>query len=130
MMDMDKILKVIEKELSESNAVYLKTLCKEKLGSFLEETSRFTKLVKWIDKERDLLKISISLFTPAWRDGQEYKKSYFNNYMNALKDWAFLTAMKDLLVSDGTSNNDRNNIEYTLCKIYNIHYSEQLKIYV
>lgn len=125
----DKILKAIRNKLNDSFCEYFSYAWREKVDEMLTTESRFTKLVEWLDKEiRQKLSL-VNMFCPADRiDG--YTNQNFQTYSEQIKDIAVMTHCRELLLDSRSTTQMRENIEYTVCKVYGIHYSEFLNAYV
>ena len=54
----------------------------------------------------------------------------FNEYMENLKNVAFLIHCKTLLINYRCTKEEKEKIEYALEKVFNICYSEELKTYI
>jgi hypothetical protein len=66
---------------------------------------------------------------PAHRqDG--YTRGHLTTYLTAIQKLAVLVHFRELLLDGRTTEQMRENIAYTLEKLYNIWYSEHLKEYV
>lgn len=129
---LNAIMKAIQKEVGQSNEILFSYAWREKLGeigNFLMQESRYVKLVEWIDKELEMEKKTIAVFCPCDKD-ENYTNSYFNTYLKAIQKVGVLTHLRELLLASRSTTTMRDNIEYTLCKIYNIKYSEELKDYI
>lgn len=120
-MEIDRILKEIEKELRKNNIEYFSYAWREKIINFLEDESRYSKLVEWIDNKIEFNRKYINVFNPADKT-ESYTNEFFKNYMEALKDFAFLINMKLILLDEKSTTKMRENIEYTICKLYNIKF--------
>lgn len=125
----NKILKAIRNKLNDSFCEYFSYAWRDKVDEMLAEESRYTKLVEWLDKEiRQKLSL-VNMFCPADRT-EDYKNSFFQTYMEQMKDIAVMTHFRELLLDNRTTTQMRENIEYTICKVYKIHYSEFLNDYI
>lgn len=124
----DAILTAIETELKKNNQEFFSYAWRENITNILENESRFNSLLKWIDSKIELLKININLFNPADKTA-DYTNETFNTYFNALREFALLINMREILISNTATTEMRNNVEYTLCKIFKIHYNNNLKEY-
>ena len=54
---------------------------------------------------------------------------YTCNSIDALKDFAFLVNMKEILCHDKCTSGMRYNVEYAICKYFNINYNETMHQY-
>lgn len=125
----EKILNSIENELKRNNQKYFDYAWRENITNFVETESKHDQLLKWINNQIELQADKINVLNPADKD-QKYSIENFKTYMDALRDFAFLVNMREILCDTKSTNEMRDNIEYTICKIFNIEYSEFLKCYV
>lgn len=127
----ESILKAIEKEIIKGNTEFFSYAWREKLqeGNFLEKESKYSKLVNWIDNEIELTNSIKNVFCPADKNSNT-TLAMVNTYLNLMQKLAVLIHCKELLLDKRSTTKMRENIEYTLCKIYKIHYNENLKSYV
>lgn len=128
----ESILKAIEKEMIKGNIEFFSYAWREKLqemGDFLERESKYSKLVNWIDNEIELTNSIKNVFCPADKNSNT-TLAMVNTYLNLMQKLAVLIHCKELLLDKRSTTAMRENIEYTLCKIYKIHYNENLKSYV
>lgn len=127
-----KAIEAIQKTLSSSNERIFSYAWREKLGEmgeFLEQESRYCKLVNWIDHRLDCEIKTIGVFCPCDKD-ENYTMAYLNTYLESMQTVGVLTQLKELLLDSRSTTKMRENIEYTLCKLYNLEYSEQFKDYI
>ena len=65
----------IEREIRKNDGIYFSYAWREKLGEFLEEESRYAKLVNWLNEQLELYGGTINTFSPAdW--SEEFEESY------------------------------------------------------
>lgn len=125
----EKILKAIRNKLNDSFCEYFSYAWREKVDEMLLIESKFTKLVEWLDEEIEQRLSLINVFCPADRTA-DYKNSYFQTYMEQMKDIAVMTHFRELLLDSRTTTQMRENIEYAIYKVYKIHYNDYLNEYV
>lgn len=131
-MGINDIINAIQKEVIKKNGEFFDYAWREKLGelgTFLEEESKYAKLIDWIDKELDEVNSLKNVFCPADKN-ENTTMAMVNNYGELMKKLAILVHCKELLIDNRSTTKMRENIDYTLCRLYNIRYSEQLKDYV
>lgn len=128
-MDSQKLIEAIEKEYDKSLDTFFSYAWREKVDEFLDDESKYSRLVDWINEQIDLCKDNINIFNPADKIKQ-YSNGFFNIYSNACKNIAMLLNFKGIILDKRCTTKMREDIEYTICKVFNIHYSEQLKIYI
>ena len=97
-------------------------------GEFLEQSSRFCKLVDWCDNEIRKMGAMANIFSPADKT-EKYTESDFKLWRENIHTAAELVYLRALLLDHRTTTEQRQNIEYTICKLYGIHYSEYLEEY-
>ena len=128
----ENILKAIEQELNKGNEQFFGYAWRDKLkilGDFLEEESRYTQLVTWINQEIGKTNQTKNVFSPASKD-KDTTLAMVNNYLSLMQKLAVLIHCREMLLDSRTTTQERENIEYTLCKLYKIHYSEKLRSYI
>lgn len=128
-MGIDKITSIIQDELSKNEDEFFSYAWREKLGEMLKEESKYCRLIEWINGELEQCKVGINVFCPADKQ-EDYTKQYANTYLLSMQKFAVLLHFRALLLDRRTTIKMRENIEYTLCKLYGIHYSEELNCYV
>ena len=125
----DRILKVIEKELKKGFIEYFSYAWREKINeSLLEEESKYSRLVEWISSEIEQRVSIVNVFCPADKN-ENYTNNYFSTYMDQMKELAVLIHFRELLLDKRTTTQMRENIEYTVEKVFGVHYNDYLKIY-
>lgn len=125
----DKVINAIQKVLKSKLGEYYSCAWRENIKELLETESKYTKLVKWLDGEIEQRLLMINVFCPADRN-ENYTNNDFKIYSEQMKDLAIMVHCKELLNDERTTTKMRESIEYTICKIYGVHYSEYLKEYV
>ena len=131
-MCIEEVVKDLEKVLEKSNSVYFSYAWREKLGEIgelLEVESRYSKLVNWIDKEIIFCNNTKNVFCPADKN-ESTTISSVKMYCELMQRLAILVHCKMLLLDGKTTTKMRENIEYTLCKLYGINYSEEFGQYL
>lgn len=128
-MEYENLLNAIRNEFRKHQTVYFEYAWREKIGEFLEAESKYERLVDWINKELELWGETANVFNPADRN-ENTTLAMVNKYQEIMGKIAVLVHCKELLLDSRTTTKMRDNIEYTLCKLYKIHYSEELKCYV
>ena len=124
----EEILKAIEKSFCENTQTYFSYAWKQNIGEMLENESKYASLVSWIDKEIETCKTIINIFCPADKT-EDYTNADIRNYLSYIQKFSVLTHCKLLLLDGRSDIKMRENIEYALCKLYNISYSEELNNY-
>ena len=123
----------IEKEIAniiqQNLGVYFGSAWRDKIGDMLEEESKYARLVEWINKEIDMCVQLVNVFCPADKD-EEYTNGFVNTYLSQMQKLGVLVHCRLLLYDDRTTLEIRENIEYTICKLYDIEYSSMLKEYI
>lgn len=128
-MDSEKIVRLLEKQFIKNNEIFFSYAWRENLNEYLTEESQYVILVQWIDKEIEKNQDIINAFNPADKfDG--YTKGFFNTYKDACANIAMLLNMRNILFNTSTTKEMRKNIEDTICKIWNVKYDSNLKIYI
>lgn len=125
----DKILKAIRSNLNNGFCDYFSYAWREKIGEMLTTESKYTKLVQWLEKEIEQELSMVNIFCPADRT-DDYTNGFFKTYMEHMQGLAVKIHARELLLDSRTTTQMRENIEYTICKVYNVHYSDFLNDYV
>lgn len=119
------LCEVLRLAFAKNNQTFFGYAWREKLGEFLEEESRYAKLVEWLNKEIGRRGDMINVLSPAnWSN--EFETGYIEN----LKEFAVMVHTRDLLLDNRTTMEMRERIEKMLCNHYGIHYNEELESYV
>lgn len=128
-MVVQEIANVLEQKLLENADTYFSYAWRDKIGEFLKEESKYARLVDWIEKQIEFCNNTKDVFSPADRN-ENTTVNMVNSYCELMKNLAILTHCKMLLLDNRTTVKMRENIEYTICKLYKISYNEELKKYV
>lgn len=119
----------LAKQYGKQNAEFFAMAWRQMEGVLLEQASRFSKLVDWCDKEIRQAGGIINVFSPADKTA-DYTTEHAKLWREQVHYVAELVYFRGLLLDHRTTNKQRENIEYTICKLYGIHYSEHLEDYV
>ena len=111
------LCEVLRLAFAKNNQTYFGYAWREKLGEFLEEESRYARLVDWLNEEIEFHGSVINPLGPA-ENGEEFEETY----LKEIQDYAVLIHLRDLLLDDRTTTQMRENIEKWLCKRYKIRY--------
>lgn len=125
----DKLGESLQKQFQANNERFFAFAWREAQGEVLKQASRFALLAEWLDKEIELCGNLINVFCPADRT-EWYTNGMKDEYLQQIQKFAVLTHLRELLIDERTTNAQRENIEYTACKLYGIRYSEELEDYV
>ena len=131
-MEIKDIAKAIEKEFKKKNDDYFSYAWREKLGElgeFLAEESKYTKLLDWINHEIDRCNETKNVLSPADKD-EKTTRGMVNTYLALMQKLAVLVHCRELLLDSRSTTKMRENIEYTICKLYGVHYNKELNEYV
>lgn len=128
-MNIDDLLKNIENFMVKNNQQYFSYAWREKIDEYLSTESKYSKLVDWINTQIEFYKNNMNVFNPADKF-EDYNNGYFKTYEDACKNIAMLLNFKWMLLDNHCTTEMRENIEYTICKIYKIHYNKELDCYV
>lgn len=124
-----KILRKIENELNKSFITYFSYAWREKVDEMLTTESKYSKLVDWINKEIEEKMSTANVFSPADKN-IDYTNDYFRTFRELLSDVALLIYFRELLLDSKSTTGMRENLEYAIEKVFNVHYSEYLEDYV
>lgn len=128
-MEYDSLLNAIKNQFSKKQSVFFEYAWRDTLGEILEKESKYEKLIEWIDKELELCGDVANVLSPADKT-ESTTLAMMNTYKELMQKIAVLVHNREVLLDNRTTNKMRDNIEYTLCKFYNIHYNKELNCYV
>lgn len=123
------LVDAIEKRLKKEGNLFLPSLWTEAVVKAAQKQNRWGKLLAWIDRRLDDLSIVTNVMTPANRD-EDYKKRDLDSWLDNMKDIAVLTSCELILLDEKATEAQRENIEYTLEKLFGVRWSEYLNDYV
>lgn len=124
----EDLIKAIEKQYAKSRDTYFSYAWREKVDEWLDSESKYARLVDWINERIEESQANIDLFSPADRP-KWYTIGFFETYRKACGEIAMLIHLKWLLLDNRCTTKMRANIEYTICKIFHIHYNDIMKCY-
>lgn len=128
-MSVDDLLINIRDFMIENNMEFFGYAWRENIRNMLSKEDKYSKLIDWINKEIETHKNNMNIFNPADKV-IGYTNEFFKNYETACKNIAMLLNFKEVLLDSKCTTKMRENIEYTICKVFNIKYSELLNDYV
>jgi hypothetical protein len=123
------IIDSIEKFMIKNNKIFFSYAWRENITEMLSNESKYQKLVEWINKRIESEQIALNVFNPADKSN-EYTNEQFNAYKTACQNIAMLINIKYIILDNKCTIQMRENCEYAICKIFNVHYNEFLNIYV
>lgn len=115
----------IEREIRKNDGIYFSYAWREKLGEFLEEESRYAKLVNWLNEQLELYGGTINTFSPA-----DWSEEFEESYLKQIQDCAVMIHARDLLLDSRCSGQMREKIENWLCRHFKVRYSEEFGDYI
>lgn len=116
----------IEREIRKNDGIYFSYAWREKLGEFLEEESRYAKLVNWLNEQLERYEGTINAFGPSVDWSEEFEESY----LQQIQDCAVMIHARDLLLDSRCSGNMREKIEKWICRHFKVRYSEEFGDYI
>lgn len=119
----------MQEEFSKNNDKFFSFAWREAESEILEKASRFEKLAVWLDKEIELCSDLINIFCPADKT-EIYTNSMKEEYLSQVQKFAVLIHLRELLIDSRTTNKQRENIEYTLEKLYGVRYSKEFEDFI
>ena len=128
-IDFETFKKALSKQFGKQNAEFFAMAIRDNQEVLLEQSSRFTKLADWLEKEIRQTGQIINVFSPADKT-EDYTQGQAFLWREQIRYIAELIYFYELLIATRTTTEQRENIEYTVCKLYGIHYSEFLEDYV
>lgn len=126
---MQKLLSDIEQFMKRNNMEYFSYAWHENIVNMLDNESKYNKLIDWIDKQLYDYSDQINIFNPADKTLQ-YTNENFKTFQNACTNIAMLLNFKTTLLDDKCTTEMRENLEYTICKLYKIQYNKNLNEYL
>lgn len=128
-MQAEDLIKAVEKEYGKSKDEYFNYAWREKITECLNEENKYSKLIEWINERIDLNKININIFNPADRT-EQYTNGFFELYRKSCEEMAMLINLKIIILDKRCSIQMRENVEYAVCKIFNVYYNKELDSYI
>lgn len=128
-MQAEDLIKAVEKEYGKSKDEYFNYAWREKITECLNEENKYSKLIEWINERIDLNKININIFNPADRT-EQYTNGFFELYRKSCEEIAMLINFKIIILDKRCSIQMRENVEYAICKIFNVCYNKELDSYI
>lgn len=121
--------KALIKQYGAIQGEFLSKAINEQYGDFLEQSSRFFKLVQWCENEIKQAGAIINVFTPADKT-DFYTTADFKTFREQVQTVGELVYYHALLLDSRTTTAQRENIEHTICKVYGVKYNEYLGVYL
>ena len=128
-MQAEDLIKAVEKEYGKSKDEYFNYAWREKITECLNEENKYSKLIEWINERIDFNKININIFNPADKTKQ-YTNGFFNLFKKSCEEIAMLINFKIIILDKKCSIQMRENVEYAICKIFNVYYNKELDSYI
>lgn len=128
-MEIKEIEKALEREIKAHLGEYFSYAWRDKLGEMLAVESKFARLLEWVNKEIADCCFVVNFFSPADKN-ENYTRAKAQIYVEHIKRLGILVHCRELLIDSRTTVEMRENIEYTLCKFFNIFYEEKLDCYI
>ncbi len=125
----DEFKTALAKQYGKQNAEFFAMAWRQIEGAFLEQASRFSKLVAWCDKEIGQASGIINVFSPADKTA-DYTTGKAKLWMEQVHYIAELVYFREILLDDRTTTEQRENVENTIEKLYGVRYSEDYKDYI
>lgn len=123
------LIDAIGTRLKKEGNLFLPSVWTEAVVKAAEKQNRWGKLIAWIDRRLDDLAIVTNVMTPANRD-EDYKKRDLDDWLENMKDIAVLTSCELILLDDKATEVQRDNVEYTLRRLFGVEWSENFNDYV
>lgn len=128
-MKSEDLIKAIERQYDKSRDVFFSYAWRKDIGERLTDENKYARLVDWIDKRIEENLNDINIYNPADRH-EKYTKAHFEFYCKACKELGMLVNLKWIMLDDRCTLKMRENIEYTICKIFNITYDSKYNRYI
>lgn len=129
------LIKEIEKFMIKNKQKFFNYAWREKIGEILLTENKYNKLIDWINIKLESYETTLNVLNPIddfvnERFTNKENDELFIQYKQACSDIAMLINYKWIILDDKCSIKMRENIEKIICKLYKIHYNENLKIYI
>lgn len=85
-------------------------------------------LIAWVENEMQFSTRIMQTFSPVFK-GEDYPRWQVNEYLRYAQRKSVLQDMLAHLNSPKRTKETFDNVEYTLCKLYDIKYLEELETY-
>ncbi len=128
-MKSEDLIKAIESQYDKSRDVFFSYAWRKCIGECLTDENKYARLVDWINKKIKENLEDINIYNPADRN-EKYTNGFFESYCNACKELAMLINLKWIMLDDRCSLKMRENIEYTICKVFNIKFDSKYNMYI
>jgi hypothetical protein len=119
-----KIQDFMEKEFLKNNLDFFSYAWRENVLNFMEKESKFSYLIKWVNERLSLEFMLINTQNPADRD-ENYTIKNIKTYMDSCKNVGILLNLKFILMDDKSTTKMREDVEHTICKLYNLYYKDK-----
>lgn len=116
-----KIQDYMEKEFLKNNLVFFSYAWRENVLNFMKKESKFSYLIDWINERLKIEFIIINTQNPSDRD-KNYMIKNIKDYIESCKNAGILLNLKFILMDDKSTTTMRENVEHTVCELYNLHY--------
>lgn len=120
-----KIQDYMEKEFLKNNLVFFSYAWRENVLNFMKKESKFSYLIDWINERLKIEFIIINTQNPSDRD-KNYTVKNIKIYIDACKNVGILLNLKFILMDNKSTTKMREDVEHTICKLYNIYYNKSL----
>lgn len=124
-----EIMKSFEEYFKKNNLFFFDYALKDNLKNYFEYDSKYQALLEWIDRELRSEQITQNIINPAIKE-DGYTNGDLERFKEASMNVAMLLSFRNLLVDSTTTTTIRDNIEYSICKIYNIEYKKEFNGYI
>lgn len=115
----------IRKIFEENNQEFFSYAWRKHIDAFVRFESKYNALLEWINAMLEVQFSVVNALNPADKDNS-YTGAMLKDYLGACQDVAVLTNAKTIMLSPSCTTEMRSNIEYTLSKLFQIHYAEGL----
>lgn len=128
-MEAEKLKSILISAFNKMNETYYEHIWDKRIDMWLLEDSKYNKLSEWCENKIESYQHFINIFSPVHKDNT-YSQNDFKAYKKYVEEFAILIHLNSLLCNPKCNEQERENIEYTLCKTFNILYDKQLNTYI
>lgn len=129
MTSQEQIIQALKSKFDTLNLTFYQNIWEKRVYNWLLEDDKYSKLADWCSREIEVLGDISSVFSPI-NKSDKYSMDDFKTYKDSIGNLAIIVHLRSILVSAKCSDQERKNIEYALCKIFNIAYSDTANEYI
>jgi len=120
-----KLEEEIKKVFYKNNQEFFSYAWRENIKEFLTTENRYTQLLQWINERLEIEFGIMNVFNPADKD-ETFTNTVMKDYLDACQKVSILLNAKIIIMDEKCTTKMRENWEYTLCKLFNLKYDNNL----